>query len=203
MVLNLSTVLCSFLSVMAPLFTHQCSWFNFRFVTPQWYPKGGNLWCSAAGNQCFSFSRTLHLGEFLPSWGSFEFRPSNWRTIAVLMLHYFHPNATLLLILLGRHHFFGYYAPVFIVYFFLSAELWLSQTFADTLSGLRLQPEKKNLWIVFCSACISINAPGKVMIFSLEFLKVLFSVPSPKSMKMVKSRTKEGPFPIIPISPVC
>lgn len=171
MVLNLSTVLCSFLSVMAPLFTHQCSWFNFRFVTPQWCPKGGNLWCSAAGNQCFSFSRTLHLGEFLPSWGSFEFRPSNWRTIAVLMLHYFHPNATLLLILLGRHHFFGYYAPVFIVYFFLFAELWLSQTFADTLSGLRLQPEKKNLWIVFCSRAFPLMPLAKWWYFLWSFSK--------------------------------
>lgn len=139
---------------------------------------GWNLWCSAAGIQCFSFSRTLHLGDFLPSWGSFEFRPSNWRTIAVLMLLYFHPNASLLLILLGKDHFFGYYAPVFIMYFFLSAELWLSQTFADSLSGLRLQPEK-NLWIVFCSMCISIYAPGKGMIFSLEFLKVQFRVLSP------------------------
>lgn len=39
------------------------------------------------------------------------------------MLRRFHPNASLLLILLGKDHFFGYYAPVFTVYFSLSAEL--------------------------------------------------------------------------------
>lgn len=194
---------------MVSLVTRRCSWFNFRFVTPQWCPEGGwwgrgrgeggEIWWSAAGIQCFSFSRTLHLGEFLPSWGSFEFRPSHWRTIAVLMRRYFHPNAVLLLILLRKGHLVGYYAPVFMVHFFLSAELWLSQTFADTLSGLRLQPEERNLWIVFCSMCICINAPGRVMIFSLEFLKALFGVLSPQNIKKVESRTKEVIFPTKPL----
>lgn len=98
------------------------------------------------------------------------------------MLHYFHPNVLLLLIL-PEKTFLGYYAPVFIVHYFLSTELWLSQTFADTLPAFRLQPEKEHLWIVFCCTCISINAPGKAVIFSLVFLKVLFSVPCPQTIK--------------------
>lgn len=43
--------------------------------------------------------------------------------------------------------------------------------------------------------CISINAPGKVIIFSLGFLKVLFSVPSPHIIKMMECRANEAVFP--------
>lgn len=193
MVVNLSTVLRRFLPVMVPLFSRRCSWFNFRFVTPQWCPKGGNQWCSAAGIQWFSFSRTLHSGEFLPSWGLFEFRPSNWRTIAVLMLHIFHPDVSLLLILLGKDHFFGYYAPVFILFLLICRALTESDICRHFLR-LKASAREENLWIVLYSMCISINAPGKMIIFSLEFLKVLFNVHSSKH-KMVESRTKEAIFP--------
>lgn len=116
--------------------------------------RGENLRCSAAGIQCFSFSRTLHLGEFLPSWGSFEFRPSNWRTIAVLMLHYFHPNATLLLILLGKDHFFGYYTPVYIYRVFLLICWALTESdICRHFVRLKASAREKKIFELFSALC--------------------------------------------------
>lgn len=53
----------------------------------------------------FCFFKDAKLGECLPSWGLFGFRPWCWRTIALLVLHYFHPNAILSFICLGKQPF--------------------------------------------------------------------------------------------------